>query len=64
MRLKQQFDGEWVFPRRRNYYIKCCDCGLTHRINFLLIKHGKGKRIALQAFRVKQRKKSKKSAGK
>lgn len=57
MRFKQLFNGEWVFPVRRGYHIQCCDCGLVHRMNFALVKHGRGKRIAFQAFRVMKRKK-------
>jgi hypothetical protein len=26
--------GEWVQPVRRGYKMCCCDCGLTHRIDF------------------------------
>lgn len=64
MRYAQRFDGEWIFPRRNSYYLQCCDCGLVHRINFRLVKHGKGKQIAFQAFRVRKRKRAKKSSGK
>ncbi len=45
-------DGEWVHPVRRGYLMKCCDCGLVHRFNFLLIPWGRGKKIVFQAFRV------------
>jgi len=55
MKYKQQFEGDWVFPRRHGYYMKCCDCGLVHRMNFALVKHGRGKRIAFQAFRITQK---------
>lgn len=51
----QAFDGEWIFPRRRGYLMKCCDCGLKHRMNFVLVKHGQGHRIAFQAFRINRR---------
>jgi hypothetical protein len=60
MRHKQQYDGEWIFPRRKNYYMQCCDCGLTHRINFKLVKDGRGRQIAFQAFRIRKRRASKK----
>ncbi len=52
MRYHQVIDGEWLQPRRKNYYQKCCDCGLVHRIDFR-IKKGK---IQYRAFRVKKRK--------
>ena len=44
--------GEWVQPRRRGYWMKCCDCGLVHRMNFRLVPYGQGKyKIQFQAFR-------------
>lgn len=27
-------DGEWVQPRRTNFVLECCDCGLTHIVTF------------------------------
>ena len=49
MRYKKQIDGEWVRPRRKNYYMRCCGCGLVHRINFRINK----RHIEFQAFRLK-----------
>ena len=40
-------DGVWVQPRRREYELECCDCGLVHTLNFR-IYHG---HIQFQAFR-------------
>jgi hypothetical protein len=42
--------GEWVQPKRRGYLMKCCGCGLVHRINFRLVRRGNGRVIQLQAF--------------
>ena len=45
-------DGEWVQPVRRGYRMKCCDCGLVHRLDFKLVKYGNGKsKIRFRAFR-------------
>jgi len=44
-------DGEWIVPKRRGYKLICCDCGLTHRINFKLVKTPIGNQIYFQAFR-------------
>ena len=55
MRYKKTEDGEWVQPRTKNYYIKCCDCGLVHKINFRLV--GKEHKIQFQATRIDKRKK-------
>ena len=35
--------GEWVTPVRTGYLMKCCDCGLVHRIDFRVIKPTKRK---------------------
>ena len=53
MRYHPVQDGEWVQPRRENYYMKCCDCGLVHVLDFALIKHGRGKKIIFKARRIK-----------
>jgi len=47
MKYHQQKDGDWVQPRRKNYYMKCCDCGLVHALDFRLIKD-KLKRATIQ----------------
>lgn len=26
--------GEWVQPDRKGYKMRCCDCGLVHRMEF------------------------------
>ncbi len=57
MRYKQQYDGEWVQPRRKNYLMKCCDCGLVHSLDFRLIKDSIG-RATIQ-FRAKRLSKDK-----
>lgn len=44
-------EGQWIPPVRRNYRMRCCDCGLVHKINFKLIPYGSGKKIIFQAFR-------------
>ncbi len=44
------YDGDWFYTRRRRWLMKCCDCGLTHIVNFKLT--GKiNKRIMMQVFR-------------
>ena len=57
MRYKKAKDGEWISPRRKNYYVQCCDCGLAHKIDFKLTPYGNGKRISFRAFRVPRKKK-------
>jgi hypothetical protein len=33
-RLRQ---GSWEKPVHRGYYLSCCECGLTHRMNFRVV---------------------------
>ena len=30
---------EWVRPRHRGYLLRCCDCGLVHRMDFRVVTH-------------------------
>lgn len=30
-------DGEWVQPVKKGYKMRCCDCGLVHRIDFRVL---------------------------
>lgn len=54
-RYKVMRAGEWAQPRRRGYLMRCCGCGLVHRMNFRLVPWGRGKKIQFQAFRVRAR---------
>lgn len=47
----QQYDGDWVKPVMCGYRMACCDCGLVHRINFKVIRWGRGYKVMFQAFR-------------
>lgn len=40
-------DGEWSRPVQRGYYVSCCDCGLTHRLNFRVVRG----EVQVQSFR-------------
>lgn len=42
--------GKWVQPIRRGYHMKCCDCGLVHRMNFRIIDG----HVQFQAFRARK----------
>ena len=53
MRYHQVIDGEWIQPRRKNYYMKCCDCGLVHKVDFRLVKRGNGFSIQFKPKRIK-----------
>ena len=46
---------DWIFPRRRGYRMTCCDCGLTHVVDFKLFKMGRrGHAIAFRVDRDEQ----------
>ena len=44
----QVTDGEWIEVPMRGYKEQCCDCRLTHRLNFRITDKGK---IEIQTFR-------------
>ncbi len=47
--FEQVVDGEWFEPKpQHGHLMKCCDCGLVHRMNFR-VSDG---RVQLQAFRL------------
>lgn len=59
-RYKQVKNGEWVQPVRKGYLMKCCDCGLVHKLNFRVIKYGNNQtKVQFQAFRLPKRGKQK-----
>jgi hypothetical protein len=47
-RLRQR---QWERPVHRGYYLTCCDCGLTHRMNFRVVKRPDGVGVEFQVFR-------------
>ena len=51
MKYNEPKAGEWVRPVRKGYKFACCDCGLVHKLDFKLVKYGKGKKILFKAFR-------------
>lgn len=52
-RYRQQYDGDWVRPVMNGYLMKCCDCNLVHKLNFRVIRWGRGHKVEFQAFRHK-----------
>jgi hypothetical protein len=40
----ESFDdwSEWVNPKAEQYFMKCCDCGLVHEMQFKVAKYSKG----------------------
>ena len=46
-RYKPVRDGELVQPVMEGYRLRCCDCGLVHRIDFQI----DGEHVQLRAYR-------------
>lgn len=39
IRVITVFDGDWIEPKpQRGHKLVCCDCGLTHRVDFRVVK--------------------------
>ncbi len=34
----QIHDGDWITPHHRDYRLACCDCGLTHDVQFRIVR--------------------------
>jgi hypothetical protein len=34
--------SEWVNPDSEQYFMKCCDCGLVHEMQFKVVKYSEG----------------------
>lgn len=52
MKYVQVHDGEWVDPiNSKEHYIRCCDCGLVHRVSFRV----RAGRIEYRPYRDKRR---------
>ncbi len=66
MRVATLKDGEWVYPTHSGYILGCCDCGLTHKFDFIVLRKAgtkkilNGVEIAFRAYRIEKKKKRKK----
>lgn len=40
MRYKLEKAGQWIQPKRKYYYVQCCDCSLSHKVQFRLVDYG------------------------
>jgi len=45
MRYEKPKAGQWVKPTPRGYKMACCDCGLVHRMDFMVLHFHTAKRI-------------------
>jgi len=46
--------SEWVNPNAEQYFMKCCDCGLAHKLDFRVIRWGRGHKVEFRARRTKK----------
>jgi len=61
-------DGEWVWPKMHGYKMQCCDCGLIHEFDFVVVDKESGEplngsfAVIFRAYRVnKEKRKHKKT---
>ncbi len=59
-------EGEWVDGPIRGHKVICCDCGLAHLIDYLVIDENTNKvlndvKIVFRAYRLDKEKKKKKA---
>jgi len=50
-------DGEWIQPKMNGYGLQCCDCGLVHKIDFVIIDEKTNEilndvRVVFRAYRI------------
>jgi hypothetical protein len=45
-------EREWIYPVSRGYRLRCCDCGLVHRIDFQVVADARGR--LMTRFRVER----------
>ena len=56
-------EGEWVYPTHSGYILGCCDCGLQHKMDFIVISTRKKRlilndaEIAFRCYRIEKKKK-------
>lgn len=54
--LDQIKNGQWVMPLMHGYKMQCCDCGLIHTLDFIVVdgedlKVVNGFRVLMRAYR-------------
>ena len=52
-------DGEWVWPKMSGYKMECCDCGLIHKLDFIVVAENggdpiNGAAVVFRAYRKKR----------
>lgn len=38
---QQWYEDEWDEPKRTDFKLMCCDCGLVHKVSFRVYKDGR-----------------------
>jgi hypothetical protein len=68
MEIPIAFNGQWIQPRPKRFWMMCCDCRLVHRVNFRIVagrRRGRRvRRVQFQAFRDKKETARQRRAGK
>ena len=64
-KFKPVKDGQWINPKMRGYIMECCDCGLRHKLDFVVVDSKdenilNGGKVIFRAYRVNHKPKRKK----
>lgn len=64
-KFKPVKDGQWINPKMRGYIMECCDCGLRHKLDFIVVEDKKrnilnGGGVVFRAYRVNHKRKRRK----
>lgn len=51
MKYEYAEDNEWIQPVKKDFKLVCCDCGLTHDVDFRIVRKGRKEKIQ---FRVRR----------
>ncbi len=57
-------DGEWIRPKMSGYRMQCCDCGLVHKLDFVVVDKESGEpmngfAVMFRAYRISKKKQKK-----
>lgn len=60
--MQQIKEGVWVWPKMSGYKMQCCDCGLTHKLDFIAVDAETGEplnniAVVFRAYRINKKKK-------
>lgn len=51
MKYVEVDDGVALHPRHDRFFLRCCDCGLTHRVTFRIVRLRGRRQIRMRTWR-------------